>query len=136
MKNNKHYAYESPFTMVDSEGVKYTLKVEQDDMPESPRAWDNICSMVCWHSRYDLGDKHNFDDVDEFLQHLYLDVTGKHWCDEHESDDWQDVIKFSWIFCAVILLNPQCVLNPFAVHHCERTFISVMFVVFHINSPP
>ena len=90
---NKHYAYESPFTMVDSEGVKYTLKVEQDDMPESPRAWDNICSMVCWHSRYDLGDKHNFDDVDEFLQHLYLDVTGKHWCDEHESDDWQDVIK-------------------------------------------
>ena len=91
MKTNKHYAYESPFTMVDSEGVKYTLKVEQDDMAESPRAFDNICSMVCWHSRYDLGDKHNFDDVDEFLQHLYLDVTGKHWIDEHESENWKDI---------------------------------------------
>ena len=30
MKNNKHYAYESPFEMVDAEGVKYTLVVEQD----------------------------------------------------------------------------------------------------------
>ena len=91
MKNNKHYAYESPFTMVDSEGVKYTLKVEKDDMPESPRAFDNICSMVCWHRDYDLGDKHNFDNVDEFLQHLYLDVTGKHWIDDHDSENWKDV---------------------------------------------
>ena len=27
------------------------------------------------------------------MQHLYLDVTGKHWCDDHDSDDWQDVYK-------------------------------------------
>jgi hypothetical protein len=27
------------------------------------------------------------------MQHLYLDVTKKHWCDDHDSDDWQDVYK-------------------------------------------
>ena len=34
MKNNKHYAYHSPFNMVDSEGIEYTLKVETDDCAE------------------------------------------------------------------------------------------------------
>jgi phage/plasmid-like protein (TIGR03299 family) len=67
-KNNmKHYAYESPFKMKDKEGVEYTLEIINDNCPESPRSWDNLCTMVCWHRRYDLGDKHDFDDVDEFL---------------------------------------------------------------------
>lgn len=90
---NKHYAYESPFKMVDAEGVKYTLEVEQDEIAEDPRDWDNLCTMVCWHRHYNLGDKHDFDNPDEFMQHLYLDVTGKHWCDDHDDDDWQDVYK-------------------------------------------
>lgn len=93
MKNNKHYAYESPFKMVDTEGVRYTLEVEQDEGGQSPRDWDNLCTMTCWNRHYDLGDKHSFNNPDEFMQHLYLDVTGTHWCDDHESDDWQDVYK-------------------------------------------
>ena len=93
MINNKHYAYESPFKMKDNEGVEYTLEVINDYCPESPRAWSNLGTMICWHGHYDLGDKHSFDNPDEFMQHLYLDVMGKHWCDDHESDDWQDVYK-------------------------------------------
>jgi hypothetical protein len=89
----KHYAYESPFKMKDKEGVEYTLKIKQDEFPENPRDWDNLGIMVCWDRDYILGDKHSFENPDEFMQHLYLDVTGKHWCDDHESDDWQDVYK-------------------------------------------
>ena len=89
----KHYAYESPFTMKDKEDNEYTLEVIQDELPYDPRNWSNLCTMVCWHSRYKLGDDHSFESSDEFMQHLYLDVTGKHWCDDHESDDWQDVYK-------------------------------------------
>ena len=63
----KHYAYESPFKMVDKEGNKYTLRVEQDDTAESPRYWDNVATMICWHRHYDLGDKHNYDDSFDFL---------------------------------------------------------------------
>lgn len=63
----KHYAYEAPFEMVDKKGNKYTLRVEQDDMTESPREWDNVSKMICWHRHYNLGDKHNYDDSFEFL---------------------------------------------------------------------
>lgn len=89
----KHYAYDSPFTMKDTDGNEYLLKIEEDECPEDPRNWYNLCTMICWHRSYRLGDKHSFDNPDEFMQHLYLDVTGKHWCDDHESDDWQDVYK-------------------------------------------
>jgi hypothetical protein len=67
----KHYAYNSPFKMVDKKGNKYTLRVEQYDMAESPREWSNVAKMICWHRHYNLGDKHNYDDSFEFL----LDVA-------------------------------------------------------------
>ena len=63
----KHYAYESPFEMVDKKGNKYTLRVEQDDMIADPRNWDNIANMICWHRNYRLGDEHDYDDSFEFL---------------------------------------------------------------------
>jgi len=54
----------------------YTIKVEHDDMAESPRECDNAGNMVCWHSRYNLGDDHNFIGPDHFfhvLSGLYED---------------------------------------------------------------
>ena len=34
------------------------LKIYTDDDPMNPRKeWDNLGTMLCWHSRYDLGDK-------------------------------------------------------------------------------
>lgn len=39
---------------------KYTAIIEFDDCPESPREWCNLGSMVCFHNRYNLGDKHNY----------------------------------------------------------------------------
>jgi len=36
-----------------------TLEIKQDELAESPRQWDNLGKMVCFHGRYDLGDKHN-----------------------------------------------------------------------------
>jgi len=34
----------------------YTLNIVPDDIPESPREWDNLGIMACSHSRYQLGD--------------------------------------------------------------------------------
>ena len=36
------------------------LKVVHDSSAESPREWDNLGKMICFHNRYDLGDKHNY----------------------------------------------------------------------------
>lgn len=35
---------------------KYTVKVVYDTEPESPRMWDNVGTLVCWHKRCDMGD--------------------------------------------------------------------------------
>lgn len=37
---------------------KLKLEIKQDIDPESPRNWDNLGKMICFHGRYDLGDKH------------------------------------------------------------------------------
>ena len=39
----------------------YTVNIMQDEFNESPREDDNLGTMVCFHSQYDLGDKHNID---------------------------------------------------------------------------
>lgn len=36
-----------------------TVRVEQDDQPDSPREWDCFGKMLCVHSRYKLGDEHD-----------------------------------------------------------------------------
>lgn len=36
------------------------VKIFLDEYPESPREWDNLGKMICFHRRYNLGDKHEF----------------------------------------------------------------------------
>ena len=50
----------------------YTLIIEQEDDPPNPRVeWDTFGKMICWHRRYSLGDKHDFDSPEDFLRDLY-----------------------------------------------------------------
>ena len=53
----------------------HTIKIYHDNDAESPRDWDNLGTLICGHSRYQLGDKHEFDDARSFLLDLLdLDV--------------------------------------------------------------
>ena len=37
---------------------EYTIEIHRDDMhDESPREWENLGTMVCWHNQYNLGDR-------------------------------------------------------------------------------
>lgn len=36
------------------------VQVVHDSDPESPREWETISTMVCFHKRHILGDKHNY----------------------------------------------------------------------------
>ena len=45
----------------------HTIKIYHDTDAESPRAWDNLGTLICGHSRYRLGDDHSFDDAHTFL---------------------------------------------------------------------
>jgi hypothetical protein len=38
----------------------YLIEIIQDDYTDGPREWDNLGKMICFHSRYNLGDKHDY----------------------------------------------------------------------------
>ena len=55
--------------MIEKTKDGYTMKyLIYDDNPDSPRNWDNLGTMVCFHNRYNLGDKH--DHTVESIQEL------------------------------------------------------------------
>lgn len=52
-------------------GGHYTLKIVHDEDAVNPREdYDNFGHMACWHSRYNLGDKHDYINPDGFLKDL------------------------------------------------------------------
>ena len=52
----------------------YTLNIEQDHDPMNPRTeFDNVGKMVCWHTRYNLGDEQPKCDPDEYLLQMMQD---------------------------------------------------------------
>lgn len=64
----------------------YTLKIEQDEMPQDPRVdCDNLGTMVCFHARRNLGDecgkgKHDFPNTPEGRDEF------KRWLKEEKKD--------------------------------------------------
>jgi hypothetical protein len=47
------------------------LKIFRDtDLCESPRDWDNLGTMVCWHNRYSLGDKQPRGEPIDYIEDL------------------------------------------------------------------
>lgn len=50
---------------------KYALFVHYDDDADSPREWDHLGKMICFHRRYTLGDKHSYGEPLDFLKDAY-----------------------------------------------------------------
>lgn len=48
--------------------MSITVKVMHDDNAESPRTWDNLGVMACWHRRYNLGDVQPKESPEEWLK--------------------------------------------------------------------
>ena len=75
--------------------TKYTGRITQDEYAESPRDWDNLGTMVCFHRRYNLGDweitKDEFNNiVDVFVETL----SGMpDWDSASEYDDETETIR-------------------------------------------
>lgn len=60
----------------------YKIEIAYDPEAESPRAWDNLTKMICFHGRYDLGDKHDlqhsdyssWDDMERYIRKTFKPV--------------------------------------------------------------
>ena len=42
----------------------YKVTIEPDENPVSPRDWDNMSKMICFHRRHALGDEHDYKSSD------------------------------------------------------------------------
>lgn len=57
--------------------LPHRIRIEQDDTVDfDPRDWDNVGRMVCWHSRYKLGDEQPSRSADEFFRELAAEHVG------------------------------------------------------------
>jgi hypothetical protein len=57
--------------MLISQKSRYKLKIEYDEDGLNPRTdYDNFGHMICWHSRYNLGDENNYNEPEELLREL------------------------------------------------------------------
>ena len=75
----------------------YRLRIEYDDMPVNPRTdYDNFGKMVCWHSRYDLGDKHGFSEPSEFLKQRVSDTLSADEVIDFVKKDGCDSVKLEY----------------------------------------
>lgn len=54
------------------DGKLFRFAIEPDEYPSNPRRdWDNEAShLMCWYKGYDLGDKHDYSDPDDFFNTL------------------------------------------------------------------
>lgn len=87
--------------------MKATIYV--DDSAESPRSWDNMGTMACWHRKYNLGDVRPKESPTEWLKAnapkgsvvlpLYLyDHSGITMSTGSFNDPW-DSGQVGWIIC-------------------------------------
>ncbi len=69
----------------------FEIEIIQDDCPMNPREWDNIGTMICKHSRYNLGDVKDSEDYvrygnsveEDMAMYFYVNHIDKRH-DEHE----------------------------------------------------
>ena len=86
------------FTVHEEERLGLNIEICTDDYAESPREWDNLGTMVCWHRRYDLGDEHNHRaSPQEFLEDLAkeIDPTIDDRLDYWENDGYQRLLSMN-----------------------------------------
>ena len=57
--------YTDNIERIDYKGLR--IEIIQDDDAQSPRDWDNLGTMTCFHRNYGLGDKHKMT-PDELLE--------------------------------------------------------------------
>ena len=95
-----------------SEVVKYSSDGKRavigylcrDEDPESPRKYDNLGKMVCWHRRYNLGDEQRTDSAENFFRNLISDYTDKN-PDEMEIVEVHKLIEKHYVILPLFLYD-------------------------------
>ena len=97
MTTPKYISHGDNYIIADKAGKEFLLSIVMDEDAMSPRDWDNVGTMCCWHRRYDLGDKHEFSDGTDLLLTLATGLSANDredaetiWWDEHDETEPYD----------------------------------------------
>ncbi len=71
-----------------AENEHHRLTIYYDESAESPREWDNLGTMVCWHRRYALGDERTTKSPDAWAYYMVAADN-----EEDVTDVWEEVLK-------------------------------------------
>lgn len=88
--------------------VKYLpkrVRIIADDNPESPRQWDNVGKMVCWHRRYNLGDEQPRESAGEFLRNLAAEHVKANDVDRISDEHIARILDKHFIILPLFLMN-------------------------------
>ena len=75
-----HHTVPNPDIVATVPGDGVTGYILYDRDPEDPRTWGNAGRMLCWHSRYTLGDTHDYSGPGEWLSDVLTMSTGRFSC--------------------------------------------------------
>lgn len=75
------------------------VRILTDTNPMDPREWDNAGRMICWHGRYNLGDKHEYG-CDDFFRQLAFEVNPdlEEYVERLESEVWNRLYDYTASF--------------------------------------
>lgn len=91
----------------------HAIKIYHDTDAESPREWSNLGTLICWHRRYRLGDRHQFDSPEAFLR----DLAGILEQCEHSMDRLQERAERIAILLPVFLYDhSELAMNTIGFH--------------------
>jgi hypothetical protein len=85
--------------------IKYKgliIKIEHDEFADSPREWDNLGTMICFHRKYTLGDEQK--EIDKEVYYKLNEKTGIE--EEVHCGSWDDIkeqIEYKYGELAIIL---------------------------------
>ena len=67
----------------------FVIEIDTDDFSDSPRDWDNLGTIIAFHSRYNLGDEGKFNDPDDAM----INLIAK--CDATRYEYYQHRLEYS-----------------------------------------
>ena len=85
-----------PVKTIISEDKKLKIEIYQDDMNESPREWDNLGKMICWHRDYNLGDKHDYKEPRDFYEAMATKYATPLLEDDGKYRDASQIAYYPW----------------------------------------
>lgn len=71
------YMHDGEFIKFKRDGKDVAVLIQWDEYPESPREWDNLGTMVCFHRDYKLGDPYNYKCPQDFFADLIKEIMSE-----------------------------------------------------------